>query len=119
MKITGKITHIFEIKTGISKDGKEWYSLEYRVQETSGEYPQSAVLSIFGKDRVDNFLKYNKLNDVVNVEFNISNNEYHGKFYNRINSYRVEKVNENKEDIQNSETFEDGLDFEDDLPFFN
>ena len=117
MKITGKITHILETKTGISKDGKEWHSLEYRVEETSGEYPQSAILSIFGKEKIENFNKYNKLNDVVEVEYTLKSNEYQGKFYNKLNSFRVNKKIVKQENTDYTEAIESNNDLQDDLPF--
>lgn len=92
MKITGKITHIFDAKSGISKDGKNWKSLEYRLEEINIEYPNSLILTIFGEDKIANFIKYNKVNDVLEVDFNIKTNEYNGNFYNKINSFRTEKI---------------------------
>ena len=58
---------------------------------------------------VDNFVKYNKVNDNVSVEFNVKTNEWQGKFYTSLSVWKVEKLDQTQ-NAQNE-------DVTDDLPF--
>ena len=47
-------------------------------------------------EHVDNFVKYNKVGDEVEVEFTIRHQEYQGKIYNSLNHWKITKVTEDK-----------------------
>ena len=92
-KVTGAITSIGEVKqldsgakvvdytlTHVSENG---YSTIYNIGFYKGE--QYA-------EHVDNFVKYNKVGDLVDVEFTIRSTEYNGKIYNNLNHWKVTKV---------------------------
>lgn len=87
MKFSGKITNILEVvEVGTNK------KVEFVVTETSGQYPQSAKFSIFGTEKVDKFLQYNKVDQEVEVHFNFKTNEWQGKFFTNNEAYQVSKV---------------------------
>ena len=96
-KITGTITAIDE-KSGKTKDGKQWRKVMFVVTNNDGfdgrenEY----ALSKFGDEHVDNFVKFNKVGDLVEVQFSISSRAYNGKYYTDLRAFRVDHVKAEK-----------------------
>ena len=87
MIFKGKITNVLEvIEVGANK------KVEFVVTETSSQYPQSAKFSIFGTDKVDKFLQYNKVDQEVEVHFNFKTTEWQGKYFTNNEAWRVNKV---------------------------
>jgi hypothetical protein len=92
MKVEGlKITKVLDVQKGTSKAGKEWQKVTF-VAETSEEYNNLYAFEIFGEEKVENFNKFNKVGDLVNVEFNVSCNEWQGKYFTSLSAWRVEKA---------------------------
>ena len=90
-KVTGKITKFLDKVTGQKKDGSgEWVKQSY-VLETSEQYNNLYCFEVFGDERVDKLTQYNKVGDSVTVEFNVSTNEYQGKYYTTLQSWRIDK----------------------------
>jgi len=88
LKMSGVIERIGEIKE-ISESFK---TLEF-VIKTNGEYPQNISFQITN-DKADNFLNNYKLNDSIDVYFNIrgknwTNNEGVIKTFNTLDVWRV------------------------------
>lgn len=104
--IKGKILSIGEVKD--FDNGAK--AISYQV-ETSEQYNNFYSFEMYkGADHVehlDNFLKYNKVGDSVEVEFNVRTNEYQGKYYTSLTSWKCSK--------EQQETVEEPQ--EDDLPF--
>jgi hypothetical protein len=87
LKFNGKITNILEvIEVGANK------KVEFVVTEIEVQYPQAVKFGIFGTDKVDKFLQYNKVDQIVEVLFNFKTNEYQGKYFTSIDAWRVNKV---------------------------
>jgi hypothetical protein len=59
------------------------------VIETEGEYSKSVAFDLFGGEKVDNFVKYNKVGQRVDVSFDVESREYKGKYYSNINAWKV------------------------------
>jgi len=112
LKMNGKITNILEVEKGTSKAGKEWQKLTF-VIDNGNQYNPLVAFSIFGTEKVENFNKYNKLGDNVDVSFNISSREFEGKWYNSIDAWKVFKsTGETQPELNTSDTEDSG-----DLPF--
>ena len=62
---------------------------------------------------LDNFIKFNKVGDSVEVEFNIQCKEHKGKYYTNLQMWRCEKVGEQPQPTASQM----GDDSDDDLPF--
>jgi len=107
MEVKGKIIKILEVQKGTSKKGTEWQKLNF-VIDTNTDYNNIICFEIFGKEKIDKFVQYNKVGDVVEVSFNINTNEYQGKYYTTLSAWKVWKGNESKEQ---------GSEEKDDLPF--
>jgi hypothetical protein len=109
MKVTGVITKIQPVEEGVSKAGKEWKKLTF-VLETSEEYNNIYAFEVFGGEKVDNFVKFNKVGQAVDVDFNVSCNEWKGKYFTSLQAWKIFKAEEAQ--IGSGET-----PAEDDLPF--
>ena len=115
LKFKGKITSILEKETGVSGSGDNWSKLSFLVEDTSGQYPRTAGFIIFGDEKIDKFLQYNKVNAEVEVSFDIRSREYNGKVYTDLNAWKVWGVNRNQTDGNSAPPPTD--EEEDDLPF--
>lgn len=106
--IKGTIKSISATQEGTSKAGKAWRKLSFQVTNNSGYEGKEALFSfdLFGEDKVEKFLKYNKLGAVVDVKFNIECREYEGKFYTNLSAWSVFKAEEAEADPATEEAVE-------------
>ena len=61
------------------------------VLTTDDKYPQDVKFEIV-KDAMEKFIKYQKVNDNVEVSFNVRGNEYKDKFYVSLSAWKVFKA---------------------------
>lgn len=80
------------LKTGTSKDGKAWESRQITVTDKN-EHEQIVVLDAFG----DKFAGIN-VGDEITAFFNFKGNEYNGKWYNRVNAWKINVLSTAKEE---------------------
>tara|TARA_R110000822_G_scaffold87730_1_gene203910 strand:+ start:227 stop:562 length:336 start_codon:yes stop_codon:yes gene_type:complete len=69
--------------------------VEFVVTTNDEKYPQDVKFEIM-QDKVDDFLKYNKVGVSVDVDFNVRGNEYKGKHYVSLSAWKVFKSEANK-----------------------
>jgi len=62
---------------------------------------------------VDEFAKYNKIGDQVEVEFNVNSKEYNNKYYTNLSLWKITKIEAGNPAPQNQSNVED----DGDLPF--
>ena len=96
MKVTGVITQIMEVQSGTSKAGKEWQKLTF-VLETDEEYDNVYPFEVFGQEKVENFTKFNKVGQKVDVEFNVTANEWKGKYFTSLSAWKIFKAEQQPE----------------------
>lgn len=111
LKIKGKITKILDVEKGTSKAGKEWEKLNF-VIDTGNEFNPEVCFQLFGTEKVENFNKYNKVGDDVEVDFNVSSREFKGKYYHNLDAWKVFKYKVSE--IPQMEGTKEAVD---DLPF--
>ena len=87
-----KITKVNEVESGTSKAGKAWKKLTF-VGETQEQYNNLYAFELFGEEKVDSFVKYNKVGDVVDVDFNVSTREWEGRYFTSLSAWKVFKAN--------------------------
>jgi len=94
MEITGSIEKILTLESGTTKDGKEWQKQSFIVANNEGydNKKQIFCFEIFGEEKVTNFNKYNKVGDVVKVDFNISTNEWKERYFTSLQAWKVFKA---------------------------
>jgi hypothetical protein len=113
MQVTGTIKTMTGVQTGQTKDGSEWKKITFVVSNNEGfeGAEQIFAFEIFGAEKVDNFLKYNKEGDTVDVDFNIRTNEYQGKYYTSLQAWKVFKSEATQAQPQASDDDDDSLPF--------
>jgi hypothetical protein len=90
-KEKGTIKNVLPVESGTSQNGKEWKKLNFVIANNNGyeRAEQIFAFEIFGTEKVDNFIKYNKLGQEVEVSFNIRTNEWKGKYYTSLQAWKV------------------------------
>ena len=123
MKINNNIIDISHetIQEGVSKKGTSWKKLGFIIT-TKGEYQNDVYFTVFGEEKVDNFMKYNKVGQMVEVSFNINAREYNDRYYTDLNAWKVftlkEEVKEDADDVVVDEEYHTvNGEVEEDLPF--
>jgi hypothetical protein len=103
LTVEGKIKQILPVESGTSKAGKDWKKLNFILESKDGEHTNTTSFDIFGEDKVDNFVKFNKVGDNVTVHFNLSSREHNGRWYTQASAWMVKKldsqVNDNEDDL--------------------
>lgn len=117
MKVQGKITKINEVTSGTSAAGKEWKKLSFLL-ETTEEYNNLYCFDVFGEEKVDQFVKFNRVGQDVDVDFNVKTNEWKGKYFTSLGAWKIFKadVADAPEGMEAS-GIELKADESDDLPF--
>ena len=125
MEIKGKITKILDAVTGEKKDGSGTWIKQNFIVETEEKYNNLFCFEVFGDEKVQNFQKFNKLGQEVNVEFNVSTNEFRGNYYTSLSAWKIMSVgvNNDNEKYKGKKELTENLggslpnDDEDDMPF--
>jgi hypothetical protein len=88
LELNGKITEITPVETITSKAGKEYKKMGF-VIDTSDQFNPFTFFGLFGDEKVDNFIKYNKVGQSVTVSFNVSSKEHNGKWYTQADAWMI------------------------------
>ena len=98
METEGKIIEILDLRSGTTKNGKEWRSQEF-ILETEEQYAKKICFSLFG-DKIDaNPISINKKH---HVSFDVTSREYNGRWYTEARAWRVTLINSSSS--ENSQT---------------
>ena len=92
-KVTGKIIEILPTESGTSKAGKDWKKLTFAI-DTNEQYNNIIAFELFGDEKVENFLKYNKIGRTVEVEYNLSSNKWKEKYFTSASAWKISKAND-------------------------
>ena len=111
LEIKGTLTKIGETVEGTGKDGAPWQKLTYTV-ETDQTYNNLYAFEVFSQEKVEQFKKYNVEGTKVSVKFNVSTNEWKGKYFTTLQSWRCTKDDSQTTAQETVQTKE-----ESDLPF--
>lgn len=84
MEFTGVITKRID-KSGVSKKGDPFVAYQYRIEEPSGQFPQSLLGETFG----DKVVVMNE-GDHVTVQYNVRCDEYEGRLYGKNNIWKAD-----------------------------
>jgi len=90
-KETGKIIEILPTEEGTSKAGKAWKKLVFAI-DTGEEWNNIKAFTLFGEEKVDSFLKYNKVGQSVDVDYNLSSRKYENRYYTEASAWKVFKA---------------------------
>lgn len=113
LEVTGKITKILDLQTGTTQSGSEWKKQSF-ILETTEQYNNVYCFELFGEEKVENFLKFNKVGNEVKVDFNVNTNEWKGKYFTTLSAWKVFKADAtSSSNAQVEQPVEEG----NDLPF--
>ena len=104
------ITSISEVQSGTSKAGKEWQKLTF-VGTTTEEYNNLYAFELFGAEKVENFNKFNKVGNLVDVDFNVQTREWQDKYFTSLSAWKVFKSEANAPQEVAAESSTDDLPF--------
>lgn len=113
LTIKGTIKTVLDVQSGIAKtSGNEWKKLTFVVANDEGYEGKEQIFAfeIFGEEKVENFQKYNKPGQKVEVSFNIGTNEYNSKYYTSLSAWKVMAESANDAPLT-TETKKDDLPF--------
>lgn len=121
---TGKIIEILPTEKGTSKAGKDWQKLIFAI-DTGEQYNNIIAFEVFGDEKVENFIKYNKVGKTVDVEFNLSSNKWKDKYFTSASAWKITNANDTETAIKQAtemidKVFEPVVDLNEDsepLPF--
>ena len=93
LQITGVLKTVLPLEKGTTKAGAEWQKQSFIVANNDGYENREQIFcfEVFGEEKVQNFNKFNKQGDNVTVEFNISTNEWNGKYFTSLQSWKISK----------------------------
>ena len=88
LELNGTIKVMLPIEEGTAKSGNAWKKSGF-VVTTGGDYPKDVAFSVFGEEKVDNLMKFNKVGQQVDVSFNVESREYKGKYYTDLQAWKI------------------------------
>jgi len=116
LEMKGTIKVVSEVQEGTAKSsGNAWKKLTF-VIETGGEYSKDVAFTVFGEEKVDNFLKFNKVGQSVDVSFNAESREFNERYYTDLQAWKIfTSTDENGKEPVAAES--NGFSKASDLPF--
>lgn len=85
MEFSGIVIAVVD-KSGVSKNtGNAFKAAQVVVQEDTQNYPQTGVFDLFGEK-----VNYPNVGDAVSIEFNLKGQEYEGKWFGKLNAWKVQ-----------------------------
>ena len=118
LSIKGKINTKLSVESGVSKAGKEWKKQSF-VLNTGAQYRPEICFQMFGEEKIELLNKFNEGDD-VEVFFNLSSQEYNGRYFHNVDAWKIEKIGEEiaeTEYLEEPPVFDAPASEEDDLPF--
>ena len=94
----GTISHMSEVTTGTSKNGREWARMSIMLDIQGFEGSITKIIFQVGTDRVDNVLEY-KVGDKVEIGWSIYAREWNGKWYNNVDLVNIKSQEQQTEQI--------------------
>lgn len=93
MELQGKIIAVQDRKSGVSQTtGNAWTTQEFVVEEIKDRYPQRMCFSVFGEEKLNNWVGLLQVGSFVRVHFDIDAREYNGRWFNSMNAWKVESA---------------------------
>lgn len=85
LNISGKVVAILPKVSGTSAKGA-WEKQDFVIEEMDGEWPKKVVFTVFNKPALISDLR---VDDEVDVSFQISATEYNGKWFDNVTAWKV------------------------------
>ena len=91
LKVTGTISEIGELQTFNSGSQKVQFVIKNNDGYNGSEklYAFEMFAGVTKLDKIEKFLKFNKVGQVVDVKFNVDCREHNGKYYTNLSAWSV------------------------------
>ena len=101
----GRIVWVGEPRTGKSKKGNEWKSVDFTLTyKDVQDQDQNITFSLFGSEKVEAIQKAG-IGAMVKVMWRPDSHEYQGKWYSKFDAYDVTVMDEKKEEQKRATIF--------------
>lgn len=92
VKFTGKIIAAGQVQMGTSKNGTQWSSQEYVIEELNQQYPSSAVIQVYGSDKIQQFGI--QVGEIITANIGLKAHQSRdGRWFNQLDCWKVERPN--------------------------
>lgn len=93
VKFTGKIIAAGQVQMGTSKNGTQWSSCEYTIEELNEQYPSRAVIQVYGSDKIQQFGI--QLGEIITAHIGLkARQSKEGRWFNQLDCWKVERPND-------------------------
>lgn len=89
MEYSGKIVEVGELKSGTSKTGKEWYSCQYVMLDSSSKFEKHIAFEVFGKDKIDEYAI--SVGENVTVTLDVESRVWNQRWFTNVRCIKCEK----------------------------
>jgi len=87
LKISGIVVAILPEASGTSaSSGKAWSKRDFVIQESEGQWPKQIAFTVFNKPEM---IADMRVDDEVEVGFNVESREYNGKYFSNVTAWKV------------------------------
>ena len=87
LEIEGTISQKLPVQSGNSARGP-WAKQEFILEFPDGNFTAKACFTAWGQEKVQDLAKY-QVGDKVKVSFNLKSREYHGRWYNDLQIWKI------------------------------
>ena len=99
MRVTGNIKTILDKVSGDKRDGSGTWEKQSFIVETNENYNNTYFFELFGADRVSVLNSKFAVGSPITVDFNISTNEYKGKYYTSLQAWKLTEADLTDQDL--------------------
>lgn len=92
IQFTGKIIDAEPVQQGVSqRDGSQWVSQNFVIEELNTQYPSHCVFKVYGSDKIQQFRIV--IGEVLTVHLGIKANKSknNGRWFNSLDCWKVER----------------------------
>ena len=91
----GELVWVGATRTGVSKNGKEWSSVDFTLRYNDGKRDRHITFNAFGSEKVG-LLMATPINGRLRVEWEPDSHEYKGNWYTKLSAIEIESADEEK-----------------------
>jgi hypothetical protein len=79
INVTGKIVEVLPMRSGVSKNGNEWKSQDFILEETGGD---KLIFGVFGEDKLNSYNLH--VGSEAAVTLKIEATSWNGKYFTKV-----------------------------------
>lgn len=96
---TGKIIAAWQVQTGTSKNGTQWSSCEYVIEELNQQYPARAVIQVYGSDKLQQFNI--QVGEIITAHIGLkAHQSKDGRWFNQLDCWKVQRPTAQPQQMQ-------------------